>query len=99
MFWNNALEGPELNKETKRWSDSYVRWSPFGTYLTTFHHQGILLWGGPSWKKMRKLAVSGVVDIMFSPNERYLITCKHQPRAKPPQHPRFGRRGGGGVFG
>ena len=54
VAWNNAIEGPELDKEQKRWSDSYVRWSPSGTYLATFHHQGILLWGGPSWKKAKK---------------------------------------------
>lgn len=78
VLWNNALEGPEMIKETKRWSDSYVRWSPKGTYLATFHHQGILLWGGPSWKKLRKFGVSGVVDILFSPGERYMVTWSPQ---------------------
>lgn len=78
VLWNNALEGPETIKEQKRWSDSYVRWSPKGTYLATFHHQGILLWGGPSWKKLRKFGVSGVVDILFSPGERYMVTWSPQ---------------------
>ena len=78
VLWNNALEGPEMIKEQKRWSDSYVRWSPKGTYLATFHHQGILLWGGPSWKKLRKFGVSGVVDILFSPGERYMVTWSPQ---------------------
>ncbi len=78
VLWNNALEGPEMIKETKRWSDSYVRWSPKGTYLATFHHQGILLWGGPSWKKLRKFGVAGVVDILFSPGEKYMVTWSPQ---------------------
>eukprot|EP01048_Picozoa_sp_COSAG05_P013888 COSAG05_NODE_1522_length_4642_cov_18.667841_2_plen_662_part_00 len=78
VYWNNAIEGPELNKEQKRWSDSYVRWSPLGTYLATFHHQGILLWGGPSWKKLRKFGIPGVVDILFSPGERYMVTWSPQ---------------------
>jgi translation initiation factor 3 subunit B len=78
VFWNNAIEGPELAKEQKRWSDSYVRWSPMGTYLATFHHQGVLLWGGPSWKKLRKFGIPGVVDILFSPGERYMVTWSPQ---------------------
>eukprot|EP01043_Picozoa_sp_COSAG02_P024770 COSAG02_NODE_1366_length_13032_cov_721.428207_12_plen_484_part_00 len=78
VLWNNALEGPEMIKETTRWSDSYVRWSPKGTYLARFHHQGILLWGGPSWKELRKFGVAGVVDILFSPGERYMVTWSPQ---------------------
>jgi translation initiation factor 3 subunit B len=81
VFWNNAIEGPELDKEQKRWSDSYVRWSPYGQYMATFHHQGILLWGGSGWQKLRKLAVTGVVDILFSPKEQFVITWSPQKGA------------------
>ncbi|CAG8830875.1 33355_t:CDS:10, partial [Gigaspora margarita] len=28
----------------KNWTETYVQWSPLGTYLATFHHQGIALW-------------------------------------------------------
>ena len=28
------------------WTDSYVQWSPLGTYLATVHRQGAQVWGG-----------------------------------------------------
>eukprot|EP01044_Picomonas_judraskeda_P022292 COSAG03_NODE_5503_length_1233_cov_0.984127_1_plen_46_part_01 len=37
-----------------------------------------MLWGGPSWKELRKFGVAGVVDILFSPGERYMVTWSPQ---------------------
>lgn len=28
------------------WTESFVQWSPLGTYLATVHRQGAALWGG-----------------------------------------------------
>lgn len=28
------------------WTESYVQWSPLGTYLVTLHKQGAAVWGG-----------------------------------------------------
>jgi translation initiation factor 3 subunit B len=49
-------------------------WSPLGTYLVTFHQLGIILWGGPSWKKLHRFQHPGVKLVDFSPNERYIVT-------------------------
>ncbi len=50
-----------------------------GTYLATFHRQGIALWGGPSWNKIIRFVHPGVKLIDFSPNERFLVTWSNEP--------------------
>ena len=58
IWWNDPTCDPnkrEPHHARKNWSDSYVSWSPRGMYLATFHRLGIMLWGGPSWKKLLKL--------------------------------------------
>ena len=77
IWWNDPLcpadaRAPHYSR--KHWSDSYVSWSPKGTYLATFHRLGIMLWGGPSWKKLLKLNHGGVKLIGFSPNEKYVVS-------------------------
>lgn len=61
------------------WTETYVQWSPLGTYLATFHRQGIALWGGPSWNKIIRFVHPGVKLIDFSPNERFLVTWSNEP--------------------
>jgi len=75
IWWNDPTKpdnAPSYSR--KNWSDSFVRWSPRGLYLATFHRLGIMLWGGPSWKKLHKLNHGGVKAIDFSPCEKYLVT-------------------------
>lgn len=55
----------------KGWTETYVRWSPQGTYLATFHKQGIALWGGDEYNRIGKFGHQGVQMIDFSPCERY----------------------------
>jgi len=75
IWWNEAQK-PSVEPEysRKNWSDTYLSWSPRGTYLATFHRLGIMLWGGPSWKKLLKVNHGGVKLIDFSPCENYLVT-------------------------
>lgn len=61
----------------------YVSWSPKGTYLATFHKQGIALWGGPSWNKIVRFPHPNVKLIDFSPNEKYITTWSHEPFVTP----------------
>ncbi|GFR78417.1 eukaryotic translation initiation factor 3 subunit B, partial [Elysia marginata] len=70
------LNTPEPTKveERARWTETYVRWSPQGTYLATFHQKGIALWGGPDFTRIMKFGHQGVQLIDFSPCERYLVT-------------------------
>jgi uncharacterized protein with WD repeat len=57
----------------QRWTETYVRWSPQGTYLATFHHKGVALWGGDKFEQIMKFAHPGLQLIDFSPCER-LVT-------------------------
>ncbi|RIB07830.1 eukaryotic translation initiation factor eIF2A-domain-containing protein [Gigaspora rosea] len=79
IFWNQKTEPPEEVHKRINWTETYVQWSPLGTYLATFHRQGIALWGGPSWNKIIRFVHSGVKLIDFSPNEKYLVTWSNEP--------------------
>ena len=81
IFWNDAQKSSAV-EEYKRsfWTESYVQWSPRGTYLATVHRQGVALWGGPSFGRLAKFSHSGVQFIEFSPCERYLCSgSAHEP--------------------
>ncbi|XP_060116568.1 eukaryotic translation initiation factor 3 subunit B [Heteronotia binoei] len=73
IYWNDVKE-PVVIEERPRWTETYVRWSPKGTYLATFHQKGIALWGGEKFKQIQKFSHQGVQLIDFSPCERYLVT-------------------------
>ncbi|CAO3634159.1 unnamed protein product [Cunninghamella echinulata] len=79
IFWNRKSEEPEHIYTRQNWTETYVQWSPLGSYLSTFHTQGIALWGGPSWNKIVRFVHPGVKLIDFSPNERYLVTWSNEP--------------------
>ncbi|RCH94154.1 Translation initiation factor 3 subunit b, partial [Rhizopus stolonifer] len=79
VFWNRKNESPDQVYTRTNWTESYVQWSPKGSYLATFHTQGIALWGGPSWEKIVRFVHPGVKLIDFSPNERYLVTWSNEP--------------------
>lgn len=68
------LSGPhqawKLCISLQRWTETYVRWSPKGTYLATFHQRGIALWGGEKFKQIQRFSHLGVSLIDFSPCER-----------------------------
>jgi translation initiation factor 3 subunit B len=76
----------------QRWTESYVQWSPLGTFLTTFHRQGIALWGGASWERFMRFAHPGARLVDFSPSEKYMVTWSHDAIVVPegaPQGPQF----------
>ncbi|KAJ3130009.1 Translation initiation factor 3 subunit b [Physocladia obscura] len=83
IHWNNKSEAPDLVHSRKHWSDMYVAWSPKGSYLATFHKQGIALWGGPEFEKIARFAHANVKLIDFSPDEKYLVTWSHDPLLMP----------------
>ncbi|WFD31262.1 Translation initiation factor 3 subunit b [Malassezia sp. CBS 17886] len=67
-------------------------WSPLGTYLTTFHMQGIALWGGQGWERIMRYPHPGVRLVDFSPDEKYMVTWAPEPIQVPdnaPQGPQF----------
>lgn len=58
----------------KVWCELYTAWSPLGTYMATYHRQGIALWGGSKFKKIRRFAHSDVQCLEFSPCENFIVT-------------------------
>ncbi|KAJ8318881.1 hypothetical protein KUTeg_003972 [Tegillarca granosa] len=75
----NSPREPSLIEERARWTETYVRWSPQGTYLATFHVKGIALWGGEKFDQIMRFSHPGVQLIDFSPCERYLVTFSPIP--------------------
>lgn len=86
VYWNNSTgEDPNLvyggereKKDGKNWCESYVSWSPSGTYLATFHAPGIRLWGSTEFSAQGRFMHQKVEDISFSPCENYIITYRFQ---------------------
>ena len=79
VFWNNKKEPPEPIVDRKHWTQLFVAWSPQGTYLASIHQQGVQLWGGPSFKRIKQFPHPFVSLIEFSPAENYLTTWSNQP--------------------
>ncbi|KAL5017836.1 hypothetical protein ScPMuIL_003558 [Solemya velum] len=73
IFLNSPRE-PTVVEERSRWTETYVRWSPQGIYLATFHMKGIALWGGEKFDQIMRFNHPGVQLIDFSPCERYVVT-------------------------
>jgi len=65
---------PTVLMQRSKWTETYLRWSPKGTYMATFHQRGIALWGGDTFQQIQKFSHLGVQLIDFSPCERYLVT-------------------------
>ena len=84
IFWaNQTEEDPEMVYGGEReklvgqdtvWCESYVQWSPQGTYLATYHPRGIKLWGGPGFEEQAKFGHNAVQEITFSPCENYIVS-------------------------
>lgn len=79
IFWNTKTNEPDEEHKRPSWTDTYLQWSPYGTYLATFHKQGVALWGGKSWERLVRFVHPGVKLIEFSPEENYVITWSNVP--------------------
>lgn len=90
VFWNNEKEAPENIVDRQHWTESFVQWSPLGTYMVSVHAQGVQLWGGPSWTRQKRFAHSFVNMLEFSPNEKYVCTWSNRPISVPEEgHPQL----------
>ena len=38
------------------WTETFVAWSPHGSYLATMHRQGAAIWGGPSFSRLQRFS-------------------------------------------
>ncbi|KAL5698942.1 Eukaryotic translation initiation factor 3 subunit B [Ranunculus cassubicifolius] len=82
VLWNDPRQGkPELVYRRAFWTESFVQWSPLGTYLATVHRQGAAVWGGAeTFNRLMRYAHPQVKLIDFSPGERFLVTySSHEP--------------------
>lgn len=66
----------------KNWTEGYAFWSTFGSYLATFHQQGVALWAGDNFGRLDRFAHALVTDIDFSPNEKYMVTCNRTEKMR-----------------
>ncbi|KAI9859644.1 MAG: Translation initiation factor 3 subunit b [Trichoglossum hirsutum] len=87
VFWNKKRDPPENIVDRLHWTESFVQWSPMGTYLTSIHAQGVQLWGGSSWLRQKRFAHPSVNLVDYSPNEKYLTTWSNKPIEVPEGHP------------
>ncbi|KAK1637467.1 eukaryotic translation initiation factor eIF2A [Colletotrichum phormii] len=88
VFWNNEKDIPENVVDRQNWTDSFIRWSPQGTYLTSVHAQGVQTWGGPSWSRQKRFPHPFVTFVDWSPSEKYLVTWSARPISIPDEgHP------------
>lgn len=82
VLWNDARHlKPDPVYKRHFWTESFVQWSPLGTYLATIHRQGAAVWGGAStFNRLMRYAHPQVKLIDFSPGEKYLVTySSHEP--------------------
>jgi len=42
------------------WTETFVAWSPHGSYLATMHRQGAAIWGGPSFSRLQRFSHQSV---------------------------------------
>ncbi|KAG8377298.1 hypothetical protein BUALT_Bualt08G0014700 [Buddleja alternifolia] len=82
ILWNDARQSmPDPVYKRSDWTESFVKWSPLGTYLATIHRQGAAVWGGATtFNRLMRYAHPQVQLIDFSPGERFLVTYNsHEP--------------------
>lgn len=86
VFWNKkgGTNGPESAMENPVNTQTFSKWSPKGTFLCTFHLEGVQLRGGPSWNVLGQFPHRKPEAIDFSPNEKYLVTISKEPIQLPP---------------
>ena len=46
------------------WTESFVQWSPKGSYVTTVHTRGVAVWGGPSFGRIQRLRHNQVIHTL-----------------------------------
>ncbi|KAK9090559.1 hypothetical protein Sjap_023736 [Stephania japonica] len=76
VLWNDPRQlKPELVYRCSSWTESFVQWSPLGTYLATVQQKGAAVWGGANTFNQIKLYEHPQVKLIdFSPGEKYLVT-------------------------
>jgi translation initiation factor 3 subunit B len=84
LFWNDPVRRPDFNgaealpplgNNGVTTKVGPVKFSPKGTYLVSFHGNGVQLWLPPDFRKAVPFSHPSVAEVVFSPCERYLFTA------------------------
>ncbi|CAN6622878.1 eukaryotic translation initiation factor 3 subunit B [Trichomonascus vanleenenianus] len=88
VFWNKKAQDPEpavdADIEPPIRTQTYSVWSPKGSYIATFHLEGVQIRGGASFSILGQFPHLKPESIEFSPSEKYAITISREPIALPP---------------
>uniref|UniRef100_A0A7S0ZMM6 Eukaryotic translation initiation factor 3 subunit B n=1 Tax=Noctiluca scintillans TaxID=2966 RepID=A0A7S0ZMM6_NOCSC len=87
IYWHDTMAGsPQLcyggerEKRLKKiWCDWKVQWSPWGSYIVTFHAQGVAIWAGDQFQRKMRFPHDSVKHVDFSPNEEFILTWNGSP--------------------
>lgn len=77
-----VCDGQQARAEKKKaplgtdlvWTFGEAFWSPRGSYLVTTHTQGVRLWAGSGFAPVSRLQHRNVEKVLFSNDERYVLT-------------------------
>jgi translation initiation factor 3 subunit B len=74
VMWNDvAQQEPQMVYARSFWTEApLIQWSPKGTYLTTIHMQGVALWGGNDFRRIRRFGHKNAQRAAFSECEQYI---------------------------
>ncbi|CEP64877.1 translation initiation factor eIF3 core subunit b LALA0_S14e01288g [Lachancea lanzarotensis] len=88
VFWNRNTQQPDNAVEPRsNWSNTTVKFSPKGTYLFSYHDQGVASWGGKKFERLRRYFHPQTKALDVSPTEKYLVTLSPEPISVPENAP------------
>ncbi|KAL7673954.1 hypothetical protein ACOME3_000237 [Neoechinorhynchus agilis] len=73
---NSLPQSKELMKR-EDFSDQPCQWSPLGTFLSTFHQQGVVLWAGDTFERFGNFGQPRVSFLKFSLKEKFILTSSY----------------------
>ncbi|CCK70292.1 translation initiation factor eIF3 core subunit b KNAG_0E00240 [Huiozyma naganishii CBS 8797] len=81
VVWNtkNVDDEDAVVESRENWSNNYVRFSPKGTYLFSYHVPGVSVWGGAHFNLLKRFFHPNVRTSSVSPCEKYLVTFSPEP--------------------
>lgn len=85
LYWFRKDTAPKEVVSRVHFTDSYVQWSPRGTYIASLHGRGVALHGGPKMSPIGRFTHHDVRLVDFSPDERFLVTASKEPITAPPE--------------
>ena len=78
VFWNEGSQQSERVFSQPNLSNKF-QWSTTGIYLASFHQQGVMLSGGPSFHTINRFSHPGVSMVDFSQMDKFMVTYSPQP--------------------